>query len=133
MMEEWKELARYRLEKAKQTLAEAQTLYRDKKWNGVVNRVYYSIFHAMRSLLALKGKDSSKHSGVISMFHKEFVKTGLLSKEVAEYAKKYFEKRTSADYEDYKEFVEEDAEIGINEAQLFLSEIEEALNKTLSA
>jgi uncharacterized protein (UPF0332 family) len=133
MNEEQKGLAKYRLDKAKQTLAEAQTLYKDEKWNGVLNRVYYSIFHAIRSLLALKGKDSSKHSGVITMFHKEFVKTRLLNKEVAKYAGKYFEKRASADYEDFKEFDKEDAKIGIDEAQMFLIEIEEALNKILSA
>ena len=67
------------------------------------------------------------------MFNKEFVKTGLLNKEVAKYVGKYFEKRTSADYRDYKEFEKEDAKIGIRESQLFLIEIEGALNKLLSA
>ena len=44
------------------------------------NRSYYAIFHAIRSVNALDGFDSSKHSGVISHFNQEYVKTGMFEK-----------------------------------------------------
>ncbi|MBU1599651.1 HEPN domain-containing protein [bacterium] len=44
-----------------------------KKW-------LYAIFSAARALLATKDLDSSKHSGVISLFNQHFVKTGVEQK-----------------------------------------------------
>ena len=39
-----------------------------RSYRSANNRAYYSIFHAIRSVLALDGFDSKKHSGVISEF-----------------------------------------------------------------
>ena len=39
-----------------------------------VNRSYYAMIYAVLALLALKRKETSKHSGAISIFDKEFVK-----------------------------------------------------------
>ncbi len=58
----------YRLEKAKDLLAQAELLLKDKRFDGCVNRSYYTIFSAIRAMLALAGIDSRKHSGVISFF-----------------------------------------------------------------
>ncbi len=43
-----------------------------------VSKVYYAIFQAAKATLEL---DSRKHSGVISMFNINFIKTGILPKE----------------------------------------------------
>jgi uncharacterized protein (UPF0332 family) len=48
-------------------------------------RSYYAMFTAARALLATKHLDSSKHTGVVSLFNQHFVKTGgLLQKTWAE-------------------------------------------------
>lgn len=39
-----------------------------------VNRAYYAIFYAANALLATKGLERSKHSGVIAAFRQHFVK-----------------------------------------------------------
>jgi len=39
------------------------------------NRAYYSIFHAMRAVLALEQKDFKKHSAVIAQFTQSYLKT----------------------------------------------------------
>lgn len=78
-------LIEYRLQEADEAREEAAILLENGKMRGALNRVYYSMFYATLALLATKEFSSSKHSGVISMFHKEFVKTGLIPADVARY------------------------------------------------
>ena len=51
--EEVKSLAIYRLEQAKENLEEAEALFSINKFKGASNRAYYSIFHAIKAILAL--------------------------------------------------------------------------------
>lgn len=46
-------------------------------YDTAANRSYYAIFHAARVVLALDGQDYKKHSGVISNFQKNYIKTGI--------------------------------------------------------
>lgn len=76
MDEQDKVLSAYRLSKAKQCLKSAEViLHIGDDYNLVINRSYYAVFHGMRSVLALEGKDFEKHSAVISYFRKEYIKT----------------------------------------------------------
>ncbi len=77
MNEEFLALARFRVNRAKETLSETSLLLDAGHLNGAVNRLYYAAFYAARAILATKGLDSSKHSGVISLFNREFVKEGI--------------------------------------------------------
>ena len=74
------DLSYHRLQKAKDFLLQADLLFEHKKYDGSVNRSYYAIFNAIRSLLALAKLDSSKHTGVLAYFDKYFVKTGIFNK-----------------------------------------------------
>ena len=78
-----KELSAYRFETAKADLNSAKLLYDAKEFRGSVNRSYYSIFHALRAILALDNFDSSKHSGIISYFDLNYVKTGVFDKQIS--------------------------------------------------
>lgn len=61
-----KDFAEHRLKQAEQCLTSAQVLIDIKDYDGASNRVYYAVFHAMRSVLALEAVDFAKHSGVIA-------------------------------------------------------------------
>ncbi len=65
-----KELAGYRLERAKEMLSASESNLEIGQYKTSLNRAYYAVFHAMRSANALKGFDSSKHSGVIAFLRK---------------------------------------------------------------
>ena len=65
-----RELAGYRLARAKEMLTASQSNLEIGQYKTSLNRSYYAVFHAMRSANALKGYDSSKHSGVIAFFTK---------------------------------------------------------------
>ena len=75
MKPEVEELARERLSYARDSLLEGQALVQIGRLRGAANRFYYAAFNAARSLLAVRELDSSKHTGVISLFQQHFVKT----------------------------------------------------------
>ena len=73
--------SKYRLEKAQESLKYAKILMDNDGYAETVNRAYYAIFHATRAILAIDGVDRKRHSGVISYFQENYVKTGIFDKE----------------------------------------------------
>lgn len=69
-------LAQYRIEKAERQLTIAKKAFEDEFFDESVSKSYYSILTAMRAMLSVKGFDSQRHEGVITLFHKHFVKEG---------------------------------------------------------
>lgn len=65
------------MERAKEMLSAAEGNLEIGQYKTSLNRSYYAIFHAMRAMNILKGFDSSKHSGVIAYFNKEYRKQRL--------------------------------------------------------
>lgn len=129
MKEEIRALVNYRLGQAKESLEEAEILYREQKFRGAINRLYYACFYAILALLATKGLSSSKHSGVIALFHREFVKPGIFPKDKARTPNRLFDLRIK---EDYKEFVTptgEEVESLLPEVREFLKEVERVLDE----
>lgn len=102
-----KDLAEHRLKQAEQCLVSAQVLIDIKDYNGASNRVYYAVFHAMRSVLALEAVDFAKHSGVIAYFRKTYIKTGVFPVSVSTTIGKAFDLRSDGDYDDDIEVSEE--------------------------
>lgn len=74
-------LAAYRFKKASSFLKDALLLYDAGQWASANNRTYYSLFHAMRAVLALEQKDFKKHSAVIAEFNREFIHSGAFDHE----------------------------------------------------
>lgn len=62
------------------------------------SKAYYSVFHIMQAVLLLRGLTFSKHSGVISGFSKEFIKTGIFPEEFSKKIRSLFKDREISDY-----------------------------------
>jgi len=72
------ELLKYRLKEAEDSIKEAEVLLREgMSMRAVMNRLYYAMFYAVLALLQEKELGTSKHGGAISLFDREFVKTGI--------------------------------------------------------
>lgn len=127
------DLCRYRLEKAKKCLLSAKLLEQSEDYCSAANRSYYSIFHCIRSLLALEGIDFSKHSGVMSYFQKNYVKTGIFGKEYSKILTEAFEIRSESDYDDYYVISKEDVEEQIKNAQFFQNGIIQYVDAVLAS
>jgi len=116
-------LVRYRLERANETLEDARILAGAGRWNTCVNRLYYACFYAVSALLMKNSLTSSKHTGVRSLFNRNFVKTGKATKEMAEVYNDLFEKRQESDYLDFVSFDQSQVQPWISKTASFISHI----------
>ena len=104
MTSEERTLINYRLERAKETLGEAQLLYDNGYLNTYVNRLYYACFYAVSALLLTKKFSTSKHGHLRSLFHREFIKTGIVTADMGRFFDLLFEHRQEGDYADFIRF-----------------------------
>jgi uncharacterized protein (UPF0332 family) len=121
--ERLRELVKLRMQQAEETLHEAQILAAEHAGRGAVSRAYYAMFYAVLAVLATKGLGSSKHSGTLSLFDREFVKPGTLSKELSRSLHMAFEHRQQADYGELAELDESVVIHMIQEAEAFVQNI----------
>ncbi len=124
-----KELSELRLSAARECLETAKSNFENGFYKAAANRAYYSIFHAMRSVLALDEYDSKKHSGVISEFRKEYIKTNKFDVKFSLVITELFKSRSECDYDDFFEVSRDDVQRQISSAEEFLKATEEFLNK----
>lgn len=122
------DIIRYRLERSKETFKDAETLFDGGSLNSAVNRMYYSMFYAVVALLKTKEFSSSKHSGVRAMFNRHFVKTGVVSKDIAKFYEKIFNERQEGDYIDYSEFTAEQVEDYLDKCRKHIAELWDIVN-----
>jgi len=127
-----KALADYRIERAKEILVEAKDTLKQNHYKLSVNRSYYAMFTAAKALLALKEKDSSKHSGVISLFNKYIIKDSLFPKKLSKYLPKAKDLREDADYVDFINITKDDAKLQLERAAEFIKEAEKTISKMLN-
>ncbi len=122
-----KDLSKYRFEKALSNIEIAKKLYELEKYEFALNRAYYSIFDAMRSINAFDGFDSNKHSGVISHFNFDYVKTGIFPPSTSNIIRKASMLREKSDYEDFYKADKEETASMIALAEIFLKDVENYL------
>lgn len=121
--------SKYRMEKAKENLASAVIDLTNQQASAAVNRSYYSIFHAIRAILALDNFDSKKHSGVIAYFREKYVKTGIFTKNYSIIIGNAFDVRNNSDYVDFFETSMDDAKGLVENAKSFLNVVEAYLKE----
>jgi uncharacterized protein len=122
-------LARHRIARAREALAEADLLASANRCNGALNRLYYAAFYAARALLALKRLDSSKHSGAIALFQEHFVKTGVVAQETARALPQAFSRRQRSDYGDFADAEADEVQALREQVERFVRACEEVVNR----
>ena len=83
------------------------------------------------ALLASEKKETSKHSGAMSLFDKEYVKTGVFPKELSRWLHEAFDLRQRSDYAVRYVPSSEDAEQVVNDAGSFVSHVNENLEEEM--
>ncbi len=122
MTDDLHKLIAYRFQQAEETLAVAQELFDNGHYRDAVNRAYYAMFYCGLGLLAAKNLGSSKHSGVLSLFSRHYVKTGEISVEAGRHLREAFDLRQRCDYREFVEIEQSQAEEVIANAQGFIKE-----------
>ncbi len=124
MKQEFIDLAKYRLKKARNTLSDAKKYINNATLESTVNRIYYAMFYAVNALLITKGLSSSKHSGVRAFFNKEFVNKGLVEEKLGEFYSDMFKRRQKGDYQDFVKFERQDVTEWLKKGEEFINRIE---------
>jgi uncharacterized protein (UPF0332 family) len=121
-------LVRFRLDQADAALRAARVLLDQDLFRDAVNRSYYAMFYAVLALLVTKQIGTSKHQGAISMFDREFVRTGVFHRELSYWLHEAFEMRLDADYAEMVEVPEEDARRILSNAVTFIGQVKNYLS-----
>ena len=127
--EEQKALSIARYEHADECLTAAKSLLNAESYKSAANRSYYAIFHAMRSVLAFDEIDMKHHSGIISEFRRLYIKTEIFDTKLSNIISILFNIRTDSDYDDFFCISKEEVLEQIQNAEYFLNEIKQYLNK----
>ena len=125
-------LSKLRLEIAKERIANAEKILEIEDYKTVANRSYYAIFSAMRAVLALEGFDSKKHSGIISRFREQYIKTKIFPTELSSVIGRLMHIRQSSDYDDFYVISREEVTQQLQNAKCFVGLVEEYLQKQYS-
>jgi len=119
-----KALIEYRLKQAFESSEVAALLIQHEKFSASLNRIYYSAFYSVLALAIKYGFKTSKHLQLIGWFNKNFIATGKIETEYGRILRDCYEYRTSADYDSYVEFDENDVHVLFDEMNTFLQRIE---------
>jgi uncharacterized protein (UPF0332 family) len=112
---------------AKQCIKAAEKLLSVGFFGYSASRAYYAMFHIASALLLDRGFTFSKHTGVVSAFGREFVKTEVVPKEFQKRLTQAYEIRSAADYRSGPKINEVRAFETIEWARQFVAKGEEIL------
>ncbi len=122
------EFALYRLDRAKQEQATAELLYKENKLLAANNRAYYSIFYAIRAVLAMDKVDFKRHKDVLAYFNKNFVKTEIFPRQIGRKIVLASKVREDSDYDEEYEPSSETTALQIETAKELIKLVEKFLN-----
>jgi uncharacterized protein (UPF0332 family) len=124
-------LIKYRLKQADDSVKEAKVLLKEgMSLRSVMNRLYYAIFYAVLAVLQEKQLGTSKHYGAISLFDREFIKSGIFDKELSKTLHRAFELRQKGDYMEQPEITKADIDEILPKTVAFINEIKQYILKS---
>ncbi len=131
MTENIKALVTYRLEQADESLEAARILMDKGLIRPSVNRAYYTMFYAVLALLVRRKQETSKHSGAIALFDRDFVKQGIFKKDFSRWLHDAFDLRQRSDYAAAYRASRVEAQRTLENAESFLNEVKKILSKEM--
>ena len=94
-------LVKYRIQRAYDTLKEADYNAQGGLYNIAMSRLYYACYYAASAILISIGVSTQSHSAVRTMLALHFVKDGKLEKQHLTTLTLLFHNRQSSDYDDF--------------------------------
>ena len=109
--------------KAKRFLRSAEVLLLDGDYDSCVSRCYYAMFFMAEAVLLSQGLKASSHKGVISLFGEQFIKRGILRKELGRTLNDTYDSRQIGDYAIGFMITKDEAESRLKKARSFVTEV----------
>lgn len=128
-----KELAEYRLERAKKDLETTIFLYNNADLLSANNRAYYAIFHAIRAVFALERIDFKRHKDVIAHFNQYYINTEVFPKSMGRRIVQARKVREDSDYDDKYIPNHEKTQEQIDTAREIIDLVEKYINEKIGS
>ena len=87
-----KALIAYRMQRAYDTMKEAEVMIRETFYNAAINRMYYACYYATVALLLKNNIQTQTHNGVNTMLGLHFVSTGKLPLRIGKHLLRFLRK-----------------------------------------
>lgn len=97
----FEDLIKYRLQRSRETLKEADYNAQGGYYNAAVNRLYYACYYSASALMISHSIEASTHKGIKVMLGLKFITPGILATKYGRIYQQLFENRQSGDYEDF--------------------------------
>lgn len=111
------DLARYKLERAREEIDTAELLFQNERLKAANNRAYYSIYYSLTAVLCLEPVAFKRHKDTLGYFNKNYVHTGIFPEEIGRSISKAQKIRHASDYDEFYVASKEEAENQIQTAK----------------
>ena len=118
------DLARHRLDVAKEDLETAISNLKEEHYRAANNRAYYSIYHSICAFFALENVAYKRHKDTLANFNKNYIKTEIFSKDLGRKISKAQTVRHNSDYDDFYLITKEETVQQIETAEQLLDAVE---------
>jgi uncharacterized protein (UPF0332 family) len=95
--------------------------------HGAANRIYYACFYATVALLLTRNLSRPKHSGVMALFNRHFIKEGAVPVEMGKFYSRVFDHRLESDYGEIIERDKDEIRTDLEKAEEFIAHIRSLL------
>ena len=113
------------LEKSDKLLEDVSWLIEKGSWSLVANRLYYALFHAVRSLLISEAHPVGTHRGAVIQFSLYYIKTGIFDSQDGKLYSRLQQLREDGDYNCVIEVEQEDVEDKIEPTRMLINKIKQ--------
>lgn len=124
-----KDLAGYKLDRAKEELDTAELLFHNAKLKAANNRAYYSIYYSLTAVLCLEPIAFKRHKDTIGYFNKNYVHTGMFSEEIGRGIAKAAKIRHASDYDEFYIANKEETERQIQTAKVIIDLVDKFISE----
>lgn len=109
--------------KGERFLQSAQRLFELEDYDSCVSRAYYAMFFFAEAGLLTQGISPASHRGVISLFAKHLVQTGIFPPELGRALSRAYDARLTSDYATGLTVSRQEAENLLQEAKAFVAQV----------
>ena len=129
MDERQKDLSKYRITEADDSLKVAAHCLKEGLYKDSINRSYYAAFYAVKAVLALDTVDFKRHKDVMGYFNKEYVAKEIFPREIGRKIGTLQRVREKSDYDDFYIASKDKASEQFETAELVIREVKRYLEK----
>ena len=104
-------------------------MYSQQRWDLAANRYSYACFHAVQGLFIYDGISGHSHSGAVTQFSLNYVKTAKVDKSLGSYFARMMQLRQKADYNCAYDVSEDDLIDIVKQSHIFVNKVIELIDK----